>query len=79
MIDLKSKVNETFFADAAAPPVHVINRGVLIEGLGCVLAGIWVSLMKIYVVHYLTKFINLKGKWKWNQHFWRKCWSNRCH
>lgn len=32
-----------FLVDAAAPPAHVINRGVLIEGLGCIMAGIWVN------------------------------------
>jgi hypothetical protein len=38
-----------FFLDAPAPPVHVINRGILIEGLGCILAGIWVreNILKI--------------------------------
>ncbi|CAM1154466.1 SLC23A2 (predicted) [Pycnogonum litorale] len=28
---------------APPPPVHAINRGISIEGLGCVLAGIWGS------------------------------------
>ena len=26
---------------APPPPDHAINRGILIEGIGCVLAGIW--------------------------------------
>ncbi|CRK87405.1 CLUMA_CG001207, isoform A [Clunio marinus] len=29
--------------DAAAPPVHVMNRGILLEGIGCILAGMWGS------------------------------------
>ena len=26
---------------APPPPVHAINRGIAMEGLGCVLAGMW--------------------------------------
>ena len=26
---------------APPPPVHAINRGIAVEGLGCVLAGLW--------------------------------------
>jgi nucleobase transporter 1/2 len=29
--------------EAPAPPVHMINRGILIEGIGCILAAIWGS------------------------------------
>jgi len=28
-------------AGAPPPPVHAINRGMTIEGLGCLLAGLW--------------------------------------
>ena len=28
-------------AGARPPPVHAINRGMTIEGLGCLLAGLW--------------------------------------
>lgn len=31
--------------DAPAPPAHVINRGILFEGLGCIMAGIWVRIL----------------------------------
>lgn len=30
-------------AGARPPPVHAMNRGIAIEGLGCILAGIWGS------------------------------------
>ena len=30
-------------ANARPPPVHAINRGVVVEGIGCVLAGLWGS------------------------------------
>ena len=30
-------------ANARPPPVHAINRGVAMEGIGCVLAGLWGS------------------------------------
>ena len=26
---------------APPPPVHAINRGIGVEGLGCILAGLW--------------------------------------
>ena len=28
-------------AGAPPPPVHAINRGIAMEGLGCILAGMW--------------------------------------
>ena len=30
-------------AGARPPPVHAMNRGIAIEGLGCILAGLWGS------------------------------------
>ena len=30
-----------FLTGAPKPPTHAVNRGIFIEGLGCVLAGIW--------------------------------------
>jgi nucleobase transporter 1/2 len=30
-------------AGAPPPPIHAINRGILVEGIGCVLAGVWGS------------------------------------
>ncbi|XP_076060495.1 solute carrier family 23 member 1-like isoform X2 [Oratosquilla oratoria] len=30
-------------AGAPPPPVHAVNRGIAIEGIGCILAGIWGS------------------------------------
>lgn len=30
-------------ANAPPPPTHAINRGIGIEGIGCVLAGLWGS------------------------------------
>ena len=29
------------FSGAKPPPTSAINRGILMEGLGCILAGIW--------------------------------------
>lgn len=31
------------YLGARPPPVHAINRGVAVEGIGCVLAGLWGS------------------------------------
>lgn len=28
---------------APTPPTHAINRGIAVEGLGCILAGLWGS------------------------------------
>jgi solute carrier family 23 (nucleobase transporter), member 1 len=33
----------TKMCDAPAPPIHMINRGILVEGIGCILAAIWGS------------------------------------
>ena len=30
-------------ANARPPPIHAINRGIAVEGIGCVLAGLWGS------------------------------------
>lgn len=32
-----------FFKGAPPPPVHAINRGIAVEGIGTFLAGIWGS------------------------------------
>lgn len=34
-----------FFLESGArpPPVHAMNRGIAIEGIGCILAGLWGS------------------------------------
>lgn len=29
--------------EAPSPPVHAVNRGIFMEGIGCVLAGMWGS------------------------------------
>jgi len=28
-------------AEAKPPPVHAMNRGIAVEGIGCILAGLW--------------------------------------
>lgn len=32
-----------FLTGAPPPPVHAVNRGIGIEGVGCILAGMWGS------------------------------------
>lgn len=33
----------TKMCEAPAPPVHMINRGIMLEGVGCILAALWGS------------------------------------
>ena len=46
---------------APPPPVHAINRGIGVEGLGCILAGLWGTGNGTTSYRYISRYLELSA------------------